>query len=137
MSLKSKYFVILLLLQTKQNTKPQTNWIHDSQYFLQQYPKPQSRYYISQTSHLFGVLSPADLAQLTSYQLHQLQQYSMQQLLPLHKGDERQMSPAVKKGPSGINQLLHDQAMSLMRTQTQGARKLCALESHSREGECH
>lgn len=122
--------------QTQTNNKPHANWIYDSQYFLQQYPRPQSRHDISQAGHLFRALSPADLAQLTGYQLHQLQQRSMQQLLPLHMGDEGQTSPAVKKGPSGINQLLHYQAQSLMRTQAHGTRNLCATEPFSHEGEC-
>lgn len=135
--------MIILVLQTNKktppqnNNKPQANWIYDSQYFLQQHPRPQSRHDISQTSYLFQVVSPADLAQLTSYQLRQLQQYSIQQLLPLHKADEKQTCPAVKKGPSGISQLLHDQALRLLRTQTHSTRDLCAPEPHSREGECH
>lgn len=47
------------------------------------------------------------------------------------------MSPAVKIGPLGINQLLHDQALSLMRTQTHSSRNLCALVPYSCEGESH
>lgn len=78
-----EYFVIISVSQKKPptnpqpnkptQTKPQTSWIYDSQSILQQYPRPESRHGISQTSHLFWVLSPADLAQLTSYRLHQLQ----------------------------------------------------------------
>lgn len=137
-----KYFVISVLQKnpnkpTRNNNKSQANWIYDSQYFLQQYQRPRSRHDISQSSHPFRALSPAVLAQLTSYQLHQLQQYSIQQLLPLHKGDERQMRSAVMKGPSRINQLLHDQALSLMRIQTHSTRNLCTLEPHSCKGECH
>lgn len=122
---------------TQTNNKPQANWIYDSQYFLQQHPRPQSRHDISQTSHLLQVLSPADLALLTSWQLHRLQEYSIQQLLPLQNGDERQVNPAVKKGLSGINQPVHGEALSLRRPQTHGAWNLCALEPHSHKGECH